>query len=108
MDHTFRMYVLQPADQLIRNHQHRLECESAAVVVEGVFQAGYDQFEYLDSVLALPPKPVDTSYSSTSSQGSVDLGFLMQQRWIDGHMLQFDGHMLQLDGHFFIGIDINS
>jgi hypothetical protein len=37
MDHIFRMDVLKPADQLIRNHQHRLEREMAAAIVEEVF-----------------------------------------------------------------------
>jgi hypothetical protein len=79
MNHIFRIDVLQSADQLIRNHQHRFKREMTAAIIEKVFQTGFEKLKYHDTILAFPSKSVDRRYFSISGQRFVYLDFLSKE-----------------------------
>jgi hypothetical protein len=62
MNHIFRIDVLQSADQLIRNHQHRFKREMTAAIIKKVFQTGFEKFKYHDTILELVTNPKGENY----------------------------------------------
>lgn len=58
-----RVDGLKTADELVGEHQHRLERELAAAEAEEVFQAWSEKVEHHGVVVALLTEPVDLRYA---------------------------------------------
>lgn len=68
VDDILRMNVLESGNDLVCQHQYRLEREKSATVIEEIFEAGTQKLEHHDSVFTLLSIPVDLGYPLPASE----------------------------------------
>lgn len=67
VDEVLRVAVLEAAQQLVGDHQHGLELEAAAAVVEQVLERGAEQVDDHHVVLALDAEPPQARHAHCNS-----------------------------------------
>ena len=96
-----RMDVLEPTDELVREHQYCFEGKFATAVVEEILQTRSKQIKNHGIILALGHVQVNSRNSDTTRKRLVDLGFSFEKRGIGLDVFEFDGNILA-------GVDVGS
>lgn len=93
------VHPLDPVDQLIHNHQHRLQAELALAEFHQLRQIGPVDVGYQRSIVVLHPVPVQIGDTSATLDSPVDLGLPLQLVGLGIAGLEFDGEL-------FLGVDV--
>lgn len=101
MDDALGMDVFETVKELIGEHQHGLEREFAAAVVEKIFQTRPQEIEHHRVVFTFGLIRVDSWNTGTTGKGSIDVDFAFEERGIDEYVFEFDGD-------FITSIDVDS
>ncbi|KAJ8577597.1 hypothetical protein ON010_g1609 [Phytophthora cinnamomi] len=93
VDEVLRVAVLEAAQQLVGDHQHGLELEAAAAVVEQVLERRAEQVDD-HHVLVAAPQPTARSKLTSAVEDLVDLGLVEQLRVLALDGLELDADLL--------------
>lgn len=97
VDERAAVDVLDPADHLQRQHNHRLEGELPVTVVEQVLQGRTQKIDHHRIVLSFLAEPPDERYANTSAQIFIHPRLVVQLRVFRPDGLQFDRHFFSAD-----------
>mmetsp|Transcript_1763 Transcript_1763/g.5240 ORF Transcript_1763/g.5240 Transcript_1763/m.5240 type:complete len:352 (+) Transcript_1763:405-1460(+) len=105
VDEVLGMHVLDAAQQPIRDHEHCLEAEAAAAVVEQILQRRSQQVQNHHVVVALHPVPAHRGDAGATREHAVQLALVHELGVLGLHGLQLDCHLLPR-GHIHAQVDV--
>ena len=85
------------AYQLIRQKENGLERKLAVAEVEQIFERRPEQIDDHRIIIALCSEPANERYTDSSSEGLVDLGFVLELGVLRLDRLEFDRDLLARD-----------
>uniref|UniRef100_A0A182UE34 Uncharacterized protein n=1 Tax=Anopheles melas TaxID=34690 RepID=A0A182UE34_9DIPT len=96
VDEVLHVQILQPADHLVDQHQHGLDCEVPAAEVEQILERGAEQIHHQHVVAALLPEVADVRDADAPGQHLVQLVLVRQLRVAGQYALHLQRHLLAI------------
>jgi hypothetical protein len=94
---THRARVYSYTYQLISEQQDSLKGELPVAEVEEIFEGGTEQVQHHGIVVAFGTEPPHKGYTDTSSEGLVNLGFVLELRMLSLDRFELDGDLFPRD-----------
>ena len=104
VDEVARVHELNALEHLVGHHEHRLEREAAAALVEVVLERRAQQVHDHEVVRVLRAEVVHLCESGRVLQLAVDLVLVAQLRAAGAVLLELDGHLLAVRAHAQVDI----
>ena len=92
----FYLYLLNPSNHLICQHEYSLHGEPSGAEVEEVLQAGPEEIHHEDVVVPLLAVPPDVGDAHSALQDFVQFALIQQLGVSRLHALQLDGDLLSV------------